>query len=67
MLVFYFSVDISLLLQILGCAPANYNPAQIILYLPFLPKFVVLQLLIWITVIYNHWCLECTDCRVKGK
>lgn len=36
--------------------PANYNPAQIILYLPLLTKFVVLQLLIWMTIIYNHWC-----------
>lgn len=68
MLVFCFSVDISFLLQILNCTSANYNPAQIILYLPFLPKFVVLQLLILMTVIYNHWCQSwITDCRVKGK
>lgn len=66
MLVFYFSI--SFLLQILNCTSANYNPAQIILYLPFLPKFAVLQLLIWMTVIYNHGCQSwITDCRVKGK
>lgn len=54
-LMFFFGCLIYLSTSV-SCTPANYNPPQIILYLALLPKAVVLQLPIWMTAIYNHWC-----------